>query len=61
VHIVIKKLKLYCAPPNKQAMKKILKVLSHSLLLVMFAIGGFASFISIRGIPSYEVQGSGYP
>lgn len=37
-------------------MKKILKVVGIIILFVIVGIGGFASFIAIRGIPKYEVK-----
>lgn len=37
-------------------MKKILKILGILILVVIIAVGGFAAFISIRGIPSYDVN-----
>ncbi|HRH64691.1 MAG TPA: cytochrome c [Bacteroidia bacterium] len=37
-------------------MKKVLKVIGVLILLVALVIGGFAAFISLRGIPSYEVK-----
>jgi cytochrome c2 len=37
-------------------MKKILKIIGILLLLIVVVIGGFASFIAIRGIPKYEVN-----
>jgi mono/diheme cytochrome c family protein/cytochrome c2 len=37
-------------------MKKLLKILGIIILIVILAIGGFAAFISIRGIPKYEVN-----
>ncbi|MBK5284102.1 MAG: c-type cytochrome [Bacteroidia bacterium] len=37
-------------------MKKIFKILSILILLVIVIVGGFASFIAIRGIPSYDVN-----
>src|SRR5262245_52955918 len=37
-------------------MKKFLKIIGILLLLVVVVIGGFASFISIRGIPKYDVK-----
>ena len=37
-------------------MKKVLKVIGVLLLLVALIVGGFAAFISIRGIPSYDIK-----
>lgn len=37
-------------------MKKILKILGILILLIVIIIGGAAGFISIRGIPSYDVN-----
>ena len=37
-------------------MKKILKVLLIILIVVIVVVGGAAAFISIRGIPSYDVN-----
>lgn len=42
-------------------MKKVLKVILVLLLIVVLAIGGFAAFISIRGIPKYEVEKIDFP
>lgn len=41
---------------KKNAMKKILKILLILVLVVIVVIGAGAAFISIRGIPSYEVK-----
>lgn len=37
-------------------MKKFLKILGVLILLVALIIGGFAAFISIRGIPKFEAN-----
>lgn len=37
-------------------MKKLLKIIGYLVLLVIVVIGGFAAFISIRGVPSYDVN-----
>ncbi|HKR06705.1 MAG TPA: cytochrome c, partial [Bacteroidia bacterium] len=37
-------------------MKKFLKIIGLLILIAVVAIGGFASFIAIRGIPKYEVN-----
>jgi len=42
--------------PKKQAMKKIVKILIIFVLVVVVVIGAGAAFISIRGIPKYEVK-----
>lgn len=37
-------------------MKKFLKIIGVLLLLVALIVGGFAAFISIRGIPTYDIK-----
>jgi mono/diheme cytochrome c family protein len=37
-------------------MKKLLKIIGIILLLIIVAVGGFAAFIAIRGLPKYEVN-----
>jgi mono/diheme cytochrome c family protein len=53
---IIKKLFTIVVHQKKQAMKKILKVLLILVLVIAVVIGAGASFISIRGIPKYDVN-----
>ena len=39
-------------------MKKLLRILGYVILLIIVSIGGFVTFIEIRGVPKYDAPTS---